>query len=364
MRYAPRRSSSGAAVLMFLLLSGALGAAAPPAPPSLPEGPILDGNVIDTHNHLEGRTPSRQGPPAHDYEGAARVALDMMNRVGIKKMLIMPPPFPPGFPGAYDLDDLLGTVRRYPDRFAVLGGGGTLNPLIHQAVRSGDSGAGMRARLEREAAEILAKGALGFGELTAEHVSKASNHPYLAAPPDHPLFLALADIAAQRDVPIDIHMEAVPEDMALPGRLTSPLNPRQLRANIAAFERLLAHNRRAKIIWAHAGWDNTGHRTARLSADLLQKHPNLYMSIKIGGDAGPDNRPMGPPGIAPEWLEVIKAFPERFLTGSDQFYLSPRSQQRFPRHVEASIRFLSLLPPELARRVGYENARRLFKLGE
>ena len=33
-------------------------------------------------------------------------------------------------------------------------------------------------------------------------------------PPDHPLYLLLADIAAQHGVPIDLHMEAVPADDA------------------------------------------------------------------------------------------------------------------------------------------------------
>jgi hypothetical protein len=46
----------------------------------------------------------------------------------------------------------------------------------------------------------------------------------------------LADIAAEHGVPIDLHMEAVPEDMALPAGLKSPPNPPQLHANIAALQ--------------------------------------------------------------------------------------------------------------------------------
>ena len=46
------------------------------------------GNIwfIDAHNHLVGRYVSRPGIHRMDYEGAARVALDTMNRLGIKKM--------------------------------------------------------------------------------------------------------------------------------------------------------------------------------------------------------------------------------------------------------------------------------------
>ena len=60
--------------------------------------------------------------------------------------------------------------------------------------------------------------------------------------------------------------------MPLPSHLKSPPNPPRLHANIAAFERLLAHNPRAKIIWDHAGWDNTGYRTADLCRRLLKDY--------------------------------------------------------------------------------------------
>jgi len=81
-------------------------------------------------------------------------------------------------------------------------------------------------------------GAAGFGEMAAEHFSGGT--PYQFAPPDHPLFLLLADIAARHDVPIDQHMNAVPRAMALPLDLSSPFNHSQLHENTSAFERLLA----------------------------------------------------------------------------------------------------------------------------
>ena len=112
-------------------------------------------------------------------------------------------------------------------------------------------------------------------------------------PPDHPLYLLLADLAAEHNVPIDIHMEAVPQDMPLPPDLKSPPNAARLHANIAAFERFLAHNPRAKVIWAHLGSDFTGFRTVELDRRLLQTHPNLYMEIKTDPDAHGRNYPLG-----------------------------------------------------------------------
>jgi len=332
--------------------------------------PPLEGNIwfIDAHNHLVGRYVSRPGTHEMDYEGAARVALDAMNRLGIKKMFIMPPPFSPNHPNRYTFEDLIGIVKKYPGRFAFLGGGGTLNVIIQEAVHEGTTSQRLKSRFEKTAMEILSRGAMGFGELTAEHFSLNIDHPYESAPPDHPLFLLLSDIAARHGVPIDIHMEAIPEDMPLPKirRLESPHNPRVLRANIPAFERLLVHNRSTKIIWDHVGWCNTGRRTAALCAELLGRHPNLYMSFKISRDSMSETRPLTEDlQIKDEWLNLINGYPERFLIGSDRFYVVPRANLQIgppKREGEGPERLLVLLPMELARKVGYENTIRIFKL--
>ena len=186
---------------------------------------------------------------------------------------------------AFDLSAFLKAVRGHRDRFAFLAGGESLNVMIQRAVKRGKTRPQDRAAFAQRAKELLALGALGFGELTAEHFSMSERHIYESAPPDHPLFLLLADIAARHRVPIDIHMEALPEDLPKPARLTSSRNPPVFKANIAAFERLLAHNRKAAIIWSHAGWDNSGQRTRRLMRALLGRHPNPYTSLQVGGDS-------------------------------------------------------------------------------
>ena len=209
--------------------------------------------------------------------------------------------------------------------------------------------------------ELLRLGAGGFGELTAEHFQGAT--PYQSAPADHPLFLLLADIAAEHGVPIDLHMEAVPQTMPLPAPLKSPPNPPQLRANLAAFERLLAHNPHARIICAHAGRDNTGHRTPALCRRLLQAHPNLYMDVKIDPLNPGKNSPLanGVTGaIKPEWLQLFRDFPDRFVVGTDQHYPEP---PRGPQRWEAIVVMLNQLPADLQKKIGMENATWLFAAG-
>src|SRR6266853_6559367 len=70
-------------------------------------------------------------------------------------------------------------------------------------LRSGNAGGEIRRTFRERAEEIVRQGAVGFGEMTAEHF--AGGTPYQYAPADHPLFLLLADIAAQHRVVIDFH---------------------------------------------------------------------------------------------------------------------------------------------------------------
>lgn len=303
---------------------------------------------VDAHTHLDPADPRR----------AVQAALQTMTIEYAAKIIIMPPPFAAEDPGRYDADLILPYVQPYEGKLAVLGGGGTLNIMIHQSVVSGDAGPEVRANFREKAEELLRAGAVGFGEMAAEHFQGGTS--YQSSPPDHPLFLLLADIAAEHGVPIDLHMEAVPQTMSLPPDQRSSPGSSRLQANIASFERLLRHNPRAHIIWAHAGSDFTGHRTPDLCRRLLKAHPNLYMELKID-PARPGKNSLlthGASGrIKPEWLQLFRAFPDRFLVGTDQHYPEPAaSLQRW----QAIVGLLRQLPPELRRKIVIDNAIHLY----
>jgi len=354
------------AFLIFTILLPVLmtGAEPPVQPPRFVTG---KSGYIDVHNHLFGTT-GRTDPfgLSTDYPGAARAALSLMDSQGIRTAIVMPPPFREGQRDIFEADEFLTAIGDDPERFAFMGGGGSLNVMIQKAVRSGRTDPDLRKLFAEQAEKIIALGAAGFGEMTAEHFSLHYRHPYETAPPDHPLFLLLADIAAHHKVPIDLHMEAITHDMPLPefDRLRAGNNPAALRANIPAFERLLSHNPEARIIWAHAGWDNTGHRTPKLMEDLLSRHPNLHMTIKFGGDSVEENRPLAPGmRLRPEWLELLKRYPDRFMIGTDQFFTPPLSDIRGrPDRAKPTKAFLSQLPQDLAERIGVVNPIRFFRL--
>ncbi len=307
---------------------------------------------VDVHAHLD----------QSDAAGSIQSALQAMSAENAAKLLFLPSPFTLSNATRFDAEFLLAAEKGHRDKLAFLGGGGTLNPMIQEAMRTGDARPEVQRRFKQRAEEIIRLGAVGFGEMTAQH--PPSSTPYQYAPPDHPLFLLLADIAAEHNVPIDLHMEAVVKAMPIPASWhVIPLpNPPVMHPNIAAFERLLDHNPHAKIVWAHAGWDNTGDRTAALTRRLLQAHPNLYMELKndpLAVGLNPFLTHGATGTLKPEWLKIFQDFPDRFVVGSDQHYPQPK---KGPQRWAAVVRVLNQLPPDLRRKIGLENAMRIYGL--
>jgi predicted TIM-barrel fold metal-dependent hydrolase len=302
---------------------------------------------VEAHAHLD----------AADPQGSVRAALAALPRENAAMVLFQMPPDTFDHPGHYDAEVVLAEAKKSGGKIGVLGGGGTLNAMIIQSAATGDAGSAVQKRFKERAEQLLQEGVIGFGEMTAEHYSGVT--PYQYAPADHPLYLMLADIAAQHGVPIDLHMEAVPEDMAVPAGVKSPPNPPRLHANIAAFERLLAHNPQAKIIWAHAGADGTGERTPALCRRLLRAHPNLYMEIKADPRAHGLSYPLADGKLTPEWRALFTEFADRFLIGSDQHYPEEVSAGA-PQRWQEVIRIVDQLPADVRRKIGTDNAARVY----
>lgn len=307
---------------------------------------------IDVHTHLEKAV-------AADSIKAAVAAMRTENSA---KYLFLPSPFDRESDDSFDIELIEGVAKKYPGEISIQGGGGTLNPMIQESVHAGTVSPELMKKFLYRAQAIVRLGAVGFGELTAEHRPSASTPAYQSAPPDHPLFLLLADIAAENNLPITLHLEAVPETIPIPASWpVNPLpDPPVLHANIPALERLLAHNPRAKIVWAHAGCDYTGYRTPELSRRLLEAHSNLYMEIKVDPLNPGLNSPLDSGGkLKPDWLKLFRDFPDRFVIGSDQHYPMPA---KGPQRWQTVIRLFNQLPPDLRRSIGTENAVRIYSL--
>jgi len=264
-------------------------------PPLRREGPPAVQAPVpwtDVHLHLIGGR-----GPQEDYPGAVDVAIREMDRFGIAMAIVLPPPQVDA-QSVYDTSVFAAALPRHRGRLAYLGGGGALNPIIHRY--AGPAGVTDTVKRDFAAAAdaIIDAGAVGFGEMASLHISAAPGHSYEFVPADHPLFRVLADVAARRDVPIDLHMDAVEGEMPTPSRFAAHANPPKLAGTMDGLSRLLAHNPKARIVWAHGGSDPLGGMTAAAVGRLMDARPN----------------------------------------------------------------FLSLLPPDVAGKIGRENARRIYKL--
>lgn len=319
-----------------------------------PAAPRAQGGtaIVDTHVH-----PVRSLRRGGSVGGAISNVLREMDQFGVSHAILLPPPYSEHDPKTYGLAELSSAVRGQP-RLAFAAGGESLNPMLHGAPADRVSADTLR-RFTAEAEKIAAAGAAAFGEIAIEHFSSGrGGHPYESVPPDHPLMLALADVAARHGLPIEMHMEAVPQDMAFPPNRPKGPNPQTLRANIGRFERLLAHNRQARIVWAHAGWDLSGMRTPALMQDLLQRHANLFMNIKSDRAGDPATAPLDGGGrLKPGWLALLRAAPGRFCVGSDQF-VSDGGADR----LQQARRIVDALPADLATAVASGNARQIYRL--
>jgi predicted TIM-barrel fold metal-dependent hydrolase len=307
---------------------------------------------IDNHTHPDGQ----------DMSGSVEATVQAMARENAIQIVFLPPPFETNAPGKYDAELILSGAKKYPGRIVAFGGGGSLNGIIQDAVRSGGDGHEVEQEFRNRAEELVRLGIAGFGEIALEHFSPPNVSDYQYAPADHPLMLTLADVAAQAGIPIVVHMEAVPTPMPLPAGLKSPPNPPQLHDNIAALERLLNHNTKAKIIWAHVGADYTGYRTPELCRQLLERHPNLYMEIKIEPTRPGSNSPLKDGGtgpIKPEWVSLFKDFPDQFIVGTDQHYGPKDDPFVGPQRWAAVVALLNQVPAEVRSRIALDNVRRL-----
>lgn len=330
--------------------------------PSLAQAP----EIIDTHGHMYVKRKT-----GANLRGALDDALRRMDQSGIHRIIIMPTP-QVGGANVYDLEYHSFAKSAYPDRVLLGGGGGSLNVML-QNTAPDEVTDKVRIAFRARAEQIVADGAVVFGEISLHHLSLAnspggSRHPYEWVSPDHPLLLLLADIAAENNIAIDVHLDLVPQDMKLPNRrVFNPTNPALLKENMAAFNRLLAHNRDARFVWAHAGTDPLGTRNPRIQRQLLSRNSNLYMSLRLQvgkGSRKPVSALDADGKLKPQWRALLLEFPDRFVIGTD-FKHTQGSNLRGSR--EESLQnyraVLTQVPPQLAEAIAHGNAEKIYRLG-
>jgi len=106
---------------------------------------------------------------------------------------------------------------------------------------------------------------------------------------------------------------------------------------------------RLKVIWAHAGMSSGPQAVGA----LLDRYPTLWVDLALrNGDVAPGGT------LDPAWRAVFLRHPDRFLAGTDTWVTS--RWEALPGSVSEVRAYLKQLPPDVAEKIAYKNAERLF----
>ena len=192
-----------------------------------------------------------------------------------------------------------------------------------------------------------------MGEFEARHYVSSTNNRDIHMPVDSESFHGVFRAAEATGVPFLLHHEA--EDALLP-----------------ELERMLSAYPQANVVWCHVGRNRnpqtwTQFPTADGVRRFIQKYPNLHFDVLQSG-------PMSifPPTQAlesvlydgsrsatlkSEWLQLFKAFPNRFLIGSDINTGRWSNYNQVMSRLQTSV--LRVVSPKAAEQIAFKNAWRL-----
>ena len=124
----------------------------------------------------------------------------------------------------------------------------------------------------------------------------------------------------------------------------------------AAVDMLMAHTpskgAKLRLIWAHTGIGGTP--AARVD-QLMARYPRLMGELSYRPGLTCDGGK-----LCPEWRQLLLKYPGRFLVGSDTWV--NQRWQYYDDTMKGYRTWLGDLPPEVARRIGWENGASLFGL--
>ena len=157
----------------------------------------------------------------------------------------------------------------------------------------------LRALLEMYPGEIY-----GIGEIMSRHDDLTALT--YGEPPhaDHPAFLEIFDLAAEYDIPVLIHHNISGVNIEDPIYLKEMQNA-------------LAHNRDAKIIWAHVGISRRINvpTLLKIADTMLKENENLYYDISWIVFEDYINKDKA---SLKDWAKLIEKYPDRFIFGTDK----------------------------------------------
>ena len=139
----------------------------------------------------------------------------------------------------------------------------------------------------------------------------------------------LVTIAVERDIVLQVHSDSGP------------------------VKALFSHNPKPKILWAHAGMSEP----PNVVQELMDKYTNLWVGVSFrAGDIAPGGK------IDPAWRALFVRHQNRFVYGTDTYI--PERWSNYSDLVAEHRAWLRQLPREVAEKIAYRNAVRLFGAGK
>jgi len=119
-------------------------------------------------------------------------------------------------------------------------------------------------------------------------------------------------------------------------------------SDAGAVRELFALDPRVRVLWAHAGM-TAGQ--AEVQA-MLDRYPNLWVELALRTDVAPGGT------LDPEWRALFLRYPDRFCIGTDTWTTSRWAE--LPHYLAGVRAWLAELPPDVAGRIAFTNAARLY----
>jgi hypothetical protein len=298
--------------------------------------------LVDAHNHLNSNM-------------KVETLIEFMGKAGVKQMVLMPRHYKSPNDGGLSSDEQARDfARKYPGSFIPFIGG-QRDDLGPGSRRWNDLGA-LDSLLVEMRGKLRSGEFFGLGEFILVHhayeianTTETGGEVKIAA--DSMGLKEIAKLAAQYQVPVLFHAEAEP-------------------GVVEEVVRLFESAPDTLFIWAH----NCGRSSAEQIGKFLTQYPNLRCDLghmfngpytKGGyGKYWPRKTPwihlVQDDGgkIIPEMKSLFEAFPDKFVIGTDVAHTPMLI------HYEYRIAIFRVLLAQLAapaaRKIGYENAERLF----
>jgi len=309
---------------------------------SRPADGSYTGKIIDSHVHfLNGLD-----------NGGVPDVLDKLKIAKVSRALVLPTPN----------EGIMKTKRGNASerrRFVRLGGasagrlcGSTyLTNWMDDAFRGSYSETDLKDRLGRLEADLESGGCLGIGEIGPYHFEKKPGMASIHFPFNFKPLMGVVALAAKMRVPLDVHAEPMTAD--------GVSYEKQILSGLALW---FGRYPDLKLILSH-----TAMTSPEILRALFEKYPSLMVNmklVKIGGKlkwdqlhpiSNNDNE------LFEDWALLMEDFPDRFMVGTDsRFGAKQYLGKRYRRNIKKIRKVLGSLKPEVAEKIGYLNAERVF----